>query len=309
MPIYEKLPVVVGISKSKIEDWSYTNNSQFGSPRAIDAKGTHRPARLAERTSPAFPVQMFPFPSLANPDCNLYATGSEKTKTLSMPDLSPELLAFGFIWYIAFLFSTTCHEAAHALVAKIGGDTTAALGGQVTLNPVPHIQREPWGMVVIPLISFALSKGQSMFGWASAPYDPLWERRHPHRAALMALAGPVTNYLLMFLAVIGLHVGTAMQWLGRDPNTGRADFPTVILFVFFTLNLLLGTFNLLPAPPLDGSSVIMLFMSENRAHKYLDWLRGNNFAVIGLIVALVVFPKFYPYVESLAVNILIRGHF
>jgi len=147
-----------------------------------------------------------------------------------------------------------------------------------------------------------------MFGWASAPFDPLWERRHPRRAALMALAGPATNYLLMFLAVIGLRVGTAMQWLGRDPNTGRADFPTVILFVFFTLNLLLGTFNLLPAPPLDGSSVIMLFMSEKRAHKYLDWLRGNSYAMLGLLVALLVFRQFYHYVEDFAVDQLLRGH-
>ena len=60
-----------------------------------------------------------------------------------MPDFSPELLAYGFVWYVAFLFSTTCHEAAHALVAKLGGDETAALGGQVTLNPVPHIQLGP----------------------------------------------------------------------------------------------------------------------------------------------------------------------
>ena len=52
-----------------------------------------------------------------------------------MPDLTPELLAFAFIWYIAFLFSTTCHEAAHALVAKIGGDTTAALGGRFRSIP------------------------------------------------------------------------------------------------------------------------------------------------------------------------------
>ena len=226
-----------------------------------------------------------------------------------MPDLSTELLAFGFIWYIAFLFSTTCHEAAHALVAKIGGDTTAASGGQVTLNPVPHIQREPWGMVVIPLISFALSKGQSMFGWASAPYDPHWERRHPHRAALMALAGPATNYLLMFLAVIGFRLGTAMHWIGSDPANGRRDFPSVVLLVFFTLNLLLGTFNLLPAPPLDGSSVIMLFMSENRAQKYHDWLRGNDFALLGLILAWVAFRQLYPYVEGFAVKLLIPGQF
>jgi hypothetical protein len=69
-----------------------------------------------------------------------------------MPNFSTEMLAYGFVWYVAFLFSTTCHEAAHALVAKLGGDETAALGGQVSLNPVPHIQREPWGMVAGPVL-------------------------------------------------------------------------------------------------------------------------------------------------------------
>ena len=224
-----------------------------------------------------------------------------------MPDLSPELLAFGFIWYIAFLFSTTCHEAAHALVAKIGGDTTAAMGGQVSLNPVPHIQREPWGMVVIPIVLFFISKGQYMMGYASAPFDPHWERRHPHRSAWMALAGPAANYTLMFLAVICLRVGSAMHWLGRDAAAGRADFPTVVLLVFFELNLLLGTFNLLPAPPLDGSTAIMLFMSENRAHKYLDWLRGNSYAMLGLLVAILVFREFYQYVEVFATHLLLGG--
>ena len=224
-----------------------------------------------------------------------------------MPDLSPELLAFGFIWYIAFLFSTTCHEAAHALVAKIGGDTTAAMGGQVSLNPVPHIQREPWGMVVIPIVLFFISKGQYMMGYASAPFDPHWERRHPHRSAWMALAGPAANYTLMFLAVICLRVGSAMHWLGSNPATGRADFPTVVLLVFFELNLLLGTFNLLPAPPLDGSTAIMLFMSENRAHKYLDWLRGNSYAMLGLLVAILVFREFYQYVEVFATHLLLGG--
>lgn len=224
-----------------------------------------------------------------------------------MPDLSPELLVYGFIWYIAFLFSTTCHEAAHALAAKIGGDKTAAMGGQVTLNPVPHIQREPWGMVVIPILSFLVSR--SMIGWASAPYDPLWERRHPRRSAWMALAGPAANYSLMLLAVIGLRAGTAMHWLGRDAQTGKADFATITLFVFFSLNLLLGTFNLLPVPPLDGSTGIMLFMSENVAHKYLDWLRSNSFAMLGLLVALLVFQSFYKYVEFFATNLLLRSRF
>jgi Zn-dependent protease len=226
-----------------------------------------------------------------------------------MPDFSPELLAFGFIWYVAFLFSTTCHEAAHALVAKLGGDDTAARGGQVSLNPVPHIQREPWGMVVIPIALFLLSRGQSMMGWASAPYDPAWERRHPRRSALMALAGPATNYLLMLLAAIGLRVGFAMHWLGFDAQTGRDDLPTAILYTFFRLNLLLGTFNLLPVTPLDGSSAIMLFMSENTAHRYLNWIRGSSYAVLGLLVAFYVFRSFYGHVESFATELLLRSHF
>src|SRR5262250_3885884 len=106
-----------------------------------------------------------------------------------MPELTPDLLVFGFIWYMAFLFSTTCHEASHALVAKLGGDDTAARGGQVTLNPMPHIRREPWGMVLFPLASVILSGGTSLFGWASAPFDPDWERRFPRKSAIMAMAG------------------------------------------------------------------------------------------------------------------------
>jgi Zn-dependent protease len=224
-----------------------------------------------------------------------------------MPDLSPELLALGFIWYVAFLFSTTCHEAAHALVAKIGGDQTASSGGQVTLNPVPHIQREPWGMVVIPVLSFLVT--QSMIGWASAPFDPHWERRHPRRSAWMALAGPAANYSLMLLAVLGLHFGWSHKWLHYDPVTHRGDFAANILSAFFFLNLLLGTFNLLPVPPLDGSTVVMLFMSEDRARKYLDWLRGNSYAMLGLLLAMVTFRYIYSPIENFALRLFFPGQY
>jgi Zn-dependent protease len=221
-----------------------------------------------------------------------------------MPELSSELLVYGFITYVAFLFSTTCHEAAHAFVAKLGGDSTAALGGQVTLNPVPHIRREPWGMVVIPIVAFLFTRG--MIGWASAPFDPLWERRHPRRAALMALAGPAANFSLMLIAAMGLRVGHAMGWLNVGP---RPDFATVTLFVFFSLNLLLGTFNLLPVPPLDGSTGIMLLMGESSAQRYLDWLRGSSYARLGLLVGLLAFRYFYAPVENFATDILLRSHF
>ncbi len=223
-----------------------------------------------------------------------------------MHELSPQFLVYAFISYVAFLFSTTCHEAAHALVAKLGGDSTAAQGGQVTLNPVPHIQREPWGMVVVPILAVLFTGG--MIGWASAPFDPLWERRHPRRAALMALAGPAANYTLMLIAAIGLRVGLAGGWLHLG-LAGLPGFATVTLSIFFSLNLLLGTFNLLPVPPLDGSSVIMLFMGESSAQRYLDWLRGSSYARLGLLVGFLAFRYFYAPVENFATDLLLRSHF
>jgi len=114
------------------------------------------------------------------------------------PLLDRELLAMLPVWYAVFLLSVTCHEAAHALAALRGGDRTAYLGGQVSLNPLPHVLREPIGTIVVPLLTF-LQMGW-MMGWASAPYDPLWEARHPRRAAFMAASGPLANLLLEELA-------------------------------------------------------------------------------------------------------------
>ena len=115
-----------------------------------------------------------------------------------------------FVWFGAFLFSTTVHEAMHAFVAWKGGDPTAYLGGQVSLSPVPHIRREPIGMLVVPLIT-SLTQGWAM-GWASAPYDPHWASRHPQRAALMAAAGPAGNLLIAVVALAALRIGLMAGW-------------------------------------------------------------------------------------------------
>src|SRR5678816_411467 len=106
---------------------------------------------------------------------------------------SDKLAEFG-IWYVVFLFTLTWHEAGHALVALLGGDDTAYRGGQVSLNPWPHVRREPMGTVLIPILTFAYSGW--MMGWASAPYDPEWGRANPKRLAAMSIAGPAANLLL-----------------------------------------------------------------------------------------------------------------
>src|SRR6266699_3692186 len=188
--------------------------------------------------------------------------------------VTPDQLAFGFLQYVVFLLSTTCHEASHALVAKWGGDTTALEGGQGSLNPLPHIKREPFGMVLIPLLGIATMTG--LIGWASAPYDPLWSQKHPKRAAWMSLAGPGANFAIAIVAAILMRIGLMLgTFVPGEISTARivlapsaggvAEGIATILSVFFSLNILLGCFNLLPFPPLDGYGVLGLFTSEEGA--------------------------------------------
>lgn len=174
------------------------------------------------------------------------------------------------MWFVAFLLSLTCHEAAHALAARLGGDRTAE--DQVTLNPLPHMQREPFGMVVFPLLTYALNGW--MMGWASAPYDPYWAQRHPRRAALMALAGPCANFLLAAIAIGVLRFDVA------PPGSPIRTFAWIVA----VLNALLGAFNLLPLPPLDGASVLSgLGGPLGRA---MDALRATPaFGIMGLLLA------------------------
>ena len=208
-------------------------------------------------------------------------------------------IATGFIWFVAFLFSTTVHEAMHAFVAWKGGDSTAYHGGQVSLSPIPHIRREPIGMLVVPLLT-SVTMGWAM-GWASAPYDPVWAERHPKRAALMAAAGPAGNYMIALLAFVLIKVGLMAGFFTAPASanfshvivsaaSGDADFIATMLSVLLMLNVLLGTFNLLPLPPLDGGSVFSIFLPEDLGRKLRDLQTNGMFSMLGLLVAWRVFP-------------------
>lgn len=199
-----------------------------------------------------------------------------------------ELIVVGLMWYVSFLFSTVCHEAAHAWVAMRGGDSTAYHGGQVSLDPLPHMQREPFGMIVMPWLSFLLNSGGFMMGWASAPYDPYWARRYPKRAAWMALAGPATNFLLAILAGLAIRFGISFGILQSSElllaNSGSGILK--LLSIMFLLNIVLGTFNLLPLPPLDGFTAIGIFLPEETAARLEEFRQtAGMFQILGLVVA------------------------
>ncbi len=207
-------------------------------------------------------------------------------------------LAHLLVWYLVFVFSTTCHEYAHALVAYKGGDLTAYEGGQLSLDPTPHIRRSPFGMVIVPLLSFVWY--QWMIGWASVPYDPRWGKRHPRWQAMMSAAGPLANFTLAAAAIVSIRVlvGAGVFEVPRsvdfqqlvvavgDPEgqsiTGAL---AMALSILANLNLLLGIFNLMPFPPLDGAGVVEGAGPTPVAQLYEKLREQPMLPMLGLVVA------------------------
>ena len=198
--------------------------------------------------------------------------------------------------FLVLIFSLTLHEAAHGLFAWIGGDRTAKDKGLVTLNPIPHMRREPIGMVVIPIAILILSNGTMCFGGASAPIDPYWAARHPRKSALMSAAGPLANVLLVAIAFTVLH------FLGKpDGDAQQVLFATAV--VMLKINLLLAIFNLLPLPPFDGAGVVGgLVPSIDRMFR--SYTKIPFYSIISMVIGwqllpYTVWPAYYKIREFL----------
>jgi Zn-dependent protease len=194
------------------------------------------------------------------------------------------------VWLVVFVISVTTHEAAHAWAAYRGGDDTAYLGGQVTLNPIPHMRREPFGMVILPVLS-VLTRGWPI-GWASTPFDPAWEQRYPRRAAWMALAGPAANFGIALAAFLFLRVGLGRGFFvpyGPDyshlvtGHIGWVDGMGRFTSMLLVLNTMLCILNLIPFPPLDGASAITLLLPDEAGLRLRRALRQPALSLIGLV--------------------------
>lgn len=154
------------------------------------------------------------------------------------------------------LFSAIVHEVAHGLMAEKLGDSTARDEGRITLNPIPHI--DPFGSIALPALLLAVGS-PIVFGAAKPVPVNFANLRHPKSGmALVSLAGPLANFLLAVLFVVPIKLGLANE------------IAVPILLQAILINLVLGTFNLIPIPPLDGSKILASLGSDEWMYRILS---------------------------------------
>lgn len=187
------------------------------------------------------------------------------------------------------LFSAIVHEICHGLMAERLGDSTARDEGRLTLNPISHI--DPYGSILLPALMYFVqapfTSHPLIFG-AAKPVPVNFNNLRPQKMGmvLVSLAGPFSNFALAILFVIPIKFGLA---------NGIAE---PILLEAILINLVLGTFNLIPIPPLDGSKVLAAFLPDRWMYElfklerwgfilvliflYLGWLENILLPVINL---------------------------
>ncbi len=176
-----------------------------------------------------------------------------------------DLKTFLFVAPIV-LGSLTLHELAHAWVAWRLGDPTAHERGRITLNPLAHL--DPLGTIMFALTSLL---SNFPFGWAKpVPVDPRYFRRPKEGMALVAAAGPAMNFLAALVCLfVFRHVGLSPFW---------AD----VLRNAYIVNVILGLFNLIPVPPLDGSRILGAVMDNATYHRWIELDRYGMLVVFGV---------------------------
>jgi Zn-dependent protease len=190
------------------------------------------------------------------------------------------------------LFAISFHESAHAYAALRFGDTTARDLGRISLNPLRHL--DPFGSVLLPALMYILSAGRMIFGAAKPTPVNLANTRNPRLANLVvSAAGPVSNFLLAAIALAALLgikqaapraiVDLALAIQGDRFAPGALAPVTYVLFQFAVVNVVLGVFNLIPIPPLDGSGVVMSVFGGSVARLYAT-IRPFGFLLLILLL-------------------------
>ncbi len=203
---------------------------------------------------------------------------------------------------VALYLSISLHEAAHAWMANRCGDDTARLMGRMTLNPIVHI--DPIGTVLMPLMQVVFS-GLPLIGWAKpVPVNPLRFRNMRKGEILVSLAGPVSNFMLAAGALVLCWIVIAVFRAIGPAGERLGDAFLMFLVRLLILNLVLGLFNLIPIPPLDGSHVLGVFLSREAAAKMERVLKPPFNFIIWLFMVLPLLRPVFRLVFGAAIYLI-----
>jgi len=195
-------------------------------------------------------------------------------------------LMLAVVSLVILVYSAILHEIAHGFVAEKLGDPTARLMGRLTLNPKSHI--DPFMSILLPLL-LIISGSPVVFGAAKpVPVDPFNFREPKKDLAIVSLAGPATNALIAIVAAILIKLLIfATPYFGASPMLTNIVIPVyTFLALVVRMNLLLAIFNLIPIPPLDGSKIFALVLSDRQAATYMSI---GTFGIL-IIFFLLMFP-------------------
>lgn len=182
------------------------------------------------------------------------------------------------------IFSAVIHEVSHGAMANYLGDPTAKNLGRLTLNPLKHL--EVFGSFLFPLLTYFGSGGSFLFGWAKpVPYNPLFLRDPKRGAAYIAAAGPLANFS------IALALGAVLR------VAALPDAFTMALEIIIFINVLLGVFNLVPIPPLDGSKLLFAVLGDR--YTALERFLEQNGTLILLLFVFFGFRLLMPIITVL----------
>ena len=186
------------------------------------------------------------------------------------------------------LMSVVIHEVSHGVAALWQGDPTAKLMGRLTLNPIKHL--DIWGSFLVPMV-FIFTTG-FLFGWAKpVPYNPYNLRNQKWGPAIVGLAGPAANF------VIAIVFGIALRFLPIYSDTVFIQNLAQLFTIIVMLNILLGVFNLMPIPPLDGSKLLFSILPPHMSH-IQRMLEQYGFIIL-LFFIFFAFQLIFPIITAL----------
>lgn len=197
------------------------------------------------------------------------------------------LLSFGLL-----MIAMTVHEFSHGWVAYKLGDNTAKYSGRLTLNPLAHI--DLFGTVILPIFLFITTRGHFVFGYAKPVPINYWGLRNPKRdMGLIGLSGPLANFIFAVLL--------SLIW----KNLADISMFKFVIEYLITINVILGVFNLIPLPPMDGSRILSALLPPQLAQQY-NRIEQYGFIILILFIAtglanIIVWPAVNMFLRLLGI--------